>query len=760
MLCLLSGEALSCGGPGSSPPTITDYSPGVPEACEGCPVSFSVTAHDLDGPEMWDQLTFKWYVDGIQKFTETVDNSATCGSYFSTPLTPGAHTVMVRVNDNPTKYIDDPVEAVHTFSPVTQVDSELCELSFLKPDAGIVGGAVPIRFQIREHCADTYTLTLKAKEVTELHSTDWVTIAESGPGVFRLVDSGYDPETDISTAVWEFGYWPTTTLHNGTYTLRLECRTCCGFLHSVEREIQVRNLAITGVDPPGHIPWDGENPPPPIVVSVDDNDTTDPMTFTLTLMSCALARPEDYPVRTITQSGVTGGTCTFQWDGNDDLGAVAPAGLYTYQVAVAQTDVNEDPPNQPLTCGDGTDYLSTHLFLGRAIDEDGHAMTSVEYGGYDDNGTPEEEDDNYIYIIRWYTLQDGWPVKDATEGTLKLYDPEMHLKATWSVAGLQCMVHTGQCDGLHPGPLGEPETHALKVPVSTSLMDVAGDYRFVLHAVDDHAADYRDHRFTKPSMDLNAVISRCAVAIYCCDDYDPGNPGFTNDDSVYGLRLYNEFLKNDIWNGDTRRWEFGYAGWPPLGHPESGGSGVMINKPSRSVIRTLGRICPTEAASVPANYATRNSIWAFYGHAAAQRLDFDGAGEVNVGRELPSAELYDVSNFSLSHIRLAYLSGCETAGLHGTPTSASITAGFKAAGCQCVVGFWGTMYRQPSYDEFDANFWRFVSRGIVRNGVRNGISVKHALKEALARISYGAKRRSKTVPTPIILGDTRLYPVR
>jgi len=199
----------------------------------------------------------------------------------------------------------------------------------------------------------------------------------------------------------------------------------------------------------------------------------------------------------------------FEWDGS--IGGSVPTayaepGLYTYEVVATQLDSN----GPDLQVQDSTCYRSSFLHLVRSQDEFLQPIYEVEFDHYDDKGTPEEEDDDFVYLVRYYSLVDEGN-KNAGEGMLKLYDPDMQLVTSWNVMSLQDLAAT---NGLLAGTTAVE--HRLLVPVLARMMDVGGTYRFVLHVVDDHAVDYRDHRLKRPAFDLNGRKTEQPI-IYIAD---------------------------------------------------------------------------------------------------------------------------------------------------------------------------------------------------------------------------------------------------
>jgi len=122
---------------------------------------------------------------------------------------------------------------------------------------------------------------------------------------------------------------------------------------------------------------------------------------------------------------------------------------------------------------------------------------TIEYVGYDDGGTPDDEsDDNHLYYLRWYALYSG---RNSSWGKIWLYDPDLVKVQGWGVPMLACVVH-GWNDGLVANPDGE--VHGVVIPVPVSVMEKAGTYRFVLHFYDDYADSYKNHQ-VKVALEVN-----------------------------------------------------------------------------------------------------------------------------------------------------------------------------------------------------------------------------------------------------------------
>ena len=132
----------------------------------------------------------------------------------------------------------------------------------------------------------------------------------------------------------------------------------------------------------------------------------------------------------------------------------------------------------------------------------------VEYLGYDDGGTPEDEsDDNHLCYLRWYALYSG---RDSSYGEIWLYDPDLDRVKIWLVPVLECVVHEG-CDGLTANLNGE--THGVIVHVPVKLMSKEGTYRFVLHFYDDYADSYKDHQ-VKAALEVNQRTPEPALHVW------------------------------------------------------------------------------------------------------------------------------------------------------------------------------------------------------------------------------------------------------
>jgi hypothetical protein len=179
-----------------------------------------------------------------------------------------------------------------------------------------------------------------------------------------------------------------------------------------------------------------------------------------------------------------------------------------------------------LSYDDSTSYRSRFLRVLRANDQFGNPIRDVEYYGYDDNGTPEDySDDQILYLLRSYILQDGLDT-NAFSGVVRMYDPDMVERAQWNIASLYC-VDDDDYDGLNATVEGK--YHSIIIPVQRSLITSDQPYRFVLHFVDNHAEKYRNDQ-KRPALDLNQqYILRPTITIAAADrQYRPDVGNETN----------------------------------------------------------------------------------------------------------------------------------------------------------------------------------------------------------------------------------------
>jgi hypothetical protein len=87
--------------------------------------------------------------------------------------------------------------------------------------------------------------------------------------------------------------------------------------------------------------------------------------------------------------------------------------------------------------------------------------------------------------------EDSQPLRGASEGFIRLYDPDLQKVGEWTIPSLPCIEHDAN-DGLLTSTEGLQHSVLVKVPIA--LMDKAGEYRFVISAKDSHADREKGHR--------------------------------------------------------------------------------------------------------------------------------------------------------------------------------------------------------------------------------------------------------------------------
>ncbi|MFA0743060.1 MAG: hypothetical protein DFNUSKGM_003193 [Candidatus Fervidibacter sacchari] len=288
--------------------------------------------------------------------------------------------------------------------------------------------------------------------------------------------------------------------------------------------INVQNLVVTSPDVGRVLRWDPEK-------GIADTS------FSYNI-ECAQRKQVQVTVRIydmnrnlvyeLTEQKICPGSYSFTWDGTvntgyyeyppDEGSNIAPSGLYTFDVEVIANPYDKDAVrSQALTVVPGP----------------------VEYFGYDDGGTPEDEsDDNYLYYLRWYALYSG---RDASYGEIWLYDPELDRVEIWIVPMLQCVVHE-DCDGLTANPNGE--IHGVIIPVPVRVMEKPGTYRFVLHFYDNYADSYKNHQ-VKPALEVNQMVTWLPI-IYIHGTYEntPWHGAWCNNLAIINKETF--YIANGI----------------------------------------------------------------------------------------------------------------------------------------------------------------------------------------------------------------------
>ena len=492
-------------------------------------------------------------------------------------------------------------------------------------------------------------------------------------------------------------------------------------------------------------------------MTIEDNDLSDPVTLTLRLYNTGDDNRGAVwsPSATLQHDGITSEAHTFYWNGTPTGESYdtnyLPAGTYTFEVTATQTDenlclnCNGIPPEPGCTAGDEETYRSEYLKIVRASDESGNPIYDVEYDGYDDNGTPNDEsDDKYIYIIRKYVLKDSLGM-NASEGVIWLYDPEGEMVHDWNIAEQECITHNA-CDGLHATADGLE--HALRIRVPISEMEYAGTYRFVLHIKDDHSGLYRNG-VDRWSLDLNCHNRVHSFTVWCRSTL-PEAP-------LYGADVASRLHRVGDWRSEAGV----YAPYWPPGGPETGGTGLMTDKQPRHTIHTLNMwVGPADR-----RYRRWSAVWMYAGHGDFEGgtsytyLNFDNLPNedsgIYVATECTADQRFMIAGHDLSHIRLAYLMACYSAGANGgircgipvyIPENRSIGYHFAEYGARAVVGFSNLLFALEPCKAFHDVFWTEVCKGI---------PVGTAYKDAKAKCDQAngrVKQRTYRV-FPVLFGN-------
>ncbi|MGB9586628.1 MAG: hypothetical protein ACPL7O_00460 [Armatimonadota bacterium] len=492
-------------------------------------------------PDVWEQtLYYRWEVDG-EVPENYFSNYVNCFQYCrgngllnkAKYWTYGDHTLTCYVRDpRPGEqgylYADDwptvwrgGIGWDRKLDITVRILEPFCSLEFVKPTPGkTLAGNSLVLFKVKTRCTRLKSLSLKLCE--NVHSVQDAELSEWDP-----VATEYDENTCITTTTYR-AIFNTTDFHNGSHTLKLAAQ----YTYVKEQEngedrlviveedretiasvnVNIENLAITTVEPEGVLAWKGEgNPSIPITVNMVDDDFRDPVNVYVYIYPTNADNRQGWgsPIATRQALGATSSTVQISWDGRigntPGEGEYAEPWTYTYDVKVCQEDISEeDFGSEDLNrvyrvCHVEDTYRSEYLTIYRDVDEQGQPIYDAEYYGYDEGDPEDPNDDKYIYLIRRYRLEDYVLMgesKDASEGEVWLYNPDLEKVGTWEISSLQCLNHDNECDGLHAVyEEGHDTRHALLVPVPVSMTEYAGTYIFVLHIKDDHAEHYRDHQF-------------------------------------------------------------------------------------------------------------------------------------------------------------------------------------------------------------------------------------------------------------------------
>ncbi len=598
------------------------------------------------------------------------------------------------------------------------------------------GGNTALEYQVKTRCMSNSAPVLYTRRTA---AEEWGLV----PSQWQECSRGTDVD-GVYTISYPFNMWSTIKrevggddkLHNldkvDEYMLRGEtqitpCTTGQAITDTQTDEVDVHNLTVESVSPEGVVYWNAdEGTPVPITVTIEDNDLTDPVTLKLEMFYTAQDNREEWTAdATLTATNVTSSSYTFNWNGTVDGQPGSPpleSGTYTYEVTATQTDSGHchicdgvTEPEGGCAAGDVETYRSEYLTIVRATDDEGNPIYDVEYDGYDNGGTEgDESDDGYYYIIRKYKLVDALSV-NASGGVIWLYGPDGQRKYEWPINTQPCVEHDNACDGLHASTEGTE--HSLRIRVPVDKMPYADDYRFVIHAKDEHGNLYRngDNRW---ALDLNETGYIGSYTVWMST-----NDAWIKDEALsYGQDVakrvqsmgYKPHKKNDQ-------------------DPEDVGTGKLIDIEPRLTIRTLYRRSPCDPASHD-KYRHPSAIWMYAGHgglftnngASTGCLEFmtDSAwmDGLYIGHEYcqQNCQRFNIDAFDLDFVRLAYLMACYSAGGTGhdqqgnqvtISNQASMAHHFVSAGAKAAIGFREILYaKQMPFKKFHKVFWNTLDR--------------------------------------------------
>ncbi len=198
-----------------------------------------------------------------------------------------------------------------------------------------------------------------------------------------------------------------------------------------------------------------------------------------------------------------------------------------------------------------------------------------------------------------------------------------------------------------------------------------------------------------------------------------------------------------------------------------GGSGLIFDVCARNAIHTLNRFCPTE--KVPPHYAKPNAIWVFLGHANPFVLGFGkkgGEGHITNYFEAPENQIYNIHNWHIDFVLLAYLHGCGTAGgtvkvdrqqeISCPDREFSIAASFYRQGADAIVGWRDTQYSGLVSYVFHKLFWHALC--VERKNVERAI--KTAKDHLPWWTRFFRKERDAIMKTEVWGGHVTILPPR
>jgi len=195
----------------------------------------------------------------------------------------------------------------------------------------------------------------------------------------------------------------------------------------------------------------------------------------------------------LTEQKICPGSYDFTWDGTMKNGNyegmpdgeeptnIAPEGLYTFDVEVTGVAPYDH------------DWLRSKEL-------------KVVLGAVEELGVDEETGDHF-YSVRYFLIDR----RNASKGTLYLYDPNLEILQTWDVSGLLCLDHEAK-DGLVANPEGQQ--HALLVRIPKSILK-PGQHYFVLNFTDNSSDIMKNHT---DKMTLH--IGHPMTVVYQVEDFD------------------------------------------------------------------------------------------------------------------------------------------------------------------------------------------------------------------------------------------------
>jgi hypothetical protein len=143
------------------------------------------------------------------------------------------------------------------------------------------------------------------------------------------------------------------------------------------------------------------------------------------------------------------------------------------------------------------------------LDNDGDLFENEDWvDGVDNDGDGLVDEDP----------EDYQPLRGASEGFIRLYDPDLQKVGEWTIPSLPCIEHNAN-DGLQTSTEGLQHSLFIKVPVALMPKEDGDDrrYRFVISTQDSHGDREKGHR-NKWALERNAAAPKPAYV----SDVDDG----------------------------------------------------------------------------------------------------------------------------------------------------------------------------------------------------------------------------------------------